>query len=130
MKEHTVTTRVRYSETDQMGVVYHAYYLYYFELGRTELLRAAGFRYRDLEARGIYLVVTESALRHRAPARYDDELKILTRVTSVGKASLRFEYSVLGPEGRLLTDGHTELAMVGQDRTPVRIPAEVAAALR
>jgi acyl-CoA thioester hydrolase len=131
MVEHTVTTRVRYGETDQMGVVYHANYFLYFELGRTELLRAAGFAYSELERRGIYLVVTEAACRFRSPARYDQELRIVTRVGRLGKARVRFEYSVLGPEGERLAEGHTELASVDRaTQQPVRLPEEVASRLR
>jgi len=129
MREHTVTTRVRYGETDQMGVVYHANYLLYFEMGRTELMRAAGFAYSELERRGIYLVVTETACRFRAPARYDQEIRIATRVARLGKATVRFEYSVLGLEGELLAEGHTELASVNRDKHPVRLPSDVASQL-
>ena len=117
--------RVRYGETDQMGVVYHSNYFLYFEMGRTELLRAAGFAYSELEKRGVFLVVTESACRHRAAASYDDLLRVTTRVTRVGKATIRFEYEVHGPQNKLLAEGHTELAAVGRDRSPTRLPREI-----
>lgn len=129
MIEHSLAVRVRYGETDQMGVVYHANYLLYFEMGRTELLRSAGFAYSELEKRGLYLVVTESSCRHRAAARYDELLKVTTRVARVGKATIRFEYSVDGPDGKRLAEGHTELASVGREMTPVRLPEEVLLAL-
>ena len=125
MIEHSISVRVRYGETDQMGVVYHANYLLYFELARTELLRAAGVAYSDLEKQGLFLVVTEASCRYRAAARYDDLLKVTTRVTTVGKARIRFDYEVQGPAGDLLTEGHTELASVDRDKSPIRLPGEI-----
>jgi acyl-CoA thioester hydrolase len=130
MIEHTTSVRVRYGETDQMGVVYHPNYLLYFEAGRTELLRAAGVVYADLERSGIFLVVTETSCKYRAAARYDEELKIVTSVTDVGKATVRFAYRVLGPSGALLAEGHTELASVDAAKSPVRLPREVSELLR
>ena len=125
-REHTVTVRVRYGETDQMGVVYHPNYLLYFETGRTELMRSAGVTYSEMEKEGVFLVVTEAACRYRAAARYDQELRVVTRVDEVGKARIRFSYRVLGPGGALLAEGHTELASVNQAKSPVRLPREVA----
>ncbi len=130
MRRHSVVTRVRYGETDQMGVVYHANYFLYFELGRTELMRAAGFPYAELERRGVFLVVTDAGCRYRAPARYDEELRIDTRVARLGKATVRFEYEVRGAGDRLLAEGHTELAAVDRStQEPVRLPEEIAARL-
>jgi acyl-CoA thioester hydrolase len=129
MRTYSLTLRVRYGETDQMGVVYHANYLHYFEMGRTELMREAGVAYRELEARGIYLVVTESAIRHRAPARYDEELRVVTTVDRVGRATVRFRYEIHGPAGTLLAEGHTELASVDASKKPVRLPEEIASRL-
>lgn len=130
MKEHTSTVRVRYGETDQMGVVYHANYLLYFEQGRTELLRATGLPYGELEARGVFLVVTEAGCRYRTPARYDETLEIRTRVDRLGRASVRFAYAVVGQDGRLCAEGHTELAAVDAAKRPVRLPEDVASRLR
>jgi acyl-CoA thioester hydrolase len=123
--EHTVTVRVRYGETDQMGVVYHPNYLLYFETGRTELMRTAGVTYSEMEKAGVFLVVTEASCRYRAAAKYDQELRVVTRVDEVGKARIRFSYRVLGPEGGLLAEGHTELASVDRAKSPVRMPREV-----
>jgi acyl-CoA thioester hydrolase len=125
VNEHASTVRVRYGETDQMGVVYHAHYLLYFEIARTELLRASGVAYRDLETGGLYLVVTEAACQYHAAARYDDLLTVRCRVAGMGKASIRFEYSVRGPTGQLLTEGHTELATVDAQKRPVRLPRDL-----
>ncbi len=126
MRDHTSAVRVRYGETDQMGVAHHANHLRYFEIGRTELMRAAGLPYAELERRGLLLVVTEASLRYRSAALYDDELSIETRVGGLGKATVRFEYRILAPGGRLVCDGHTELAAVDRGRKPVRLPEEVA----
>ncbi len=129
VREHQTAVRVRYGETDQMGVVYHAHYLQYFETGRTELLRAAGLSYRDLERRGVFLVVTEAFCRCRFPARYDDVLRVETRVGEVRRASVRFEYAVRAEDGRLVAEGHTELASVDSAKKPVRLPTDVASLL-
>jgi acyl-CoA thioester hydrolase len=125
LREHTVTVRVRYGETDQMGVVYHPNYLLYFETGRTELLRAAGVAYSELEKSGIFLVVTEASLTYRSAARYDEELKVVTRVDHVGKATVGFTYRVLGPSGALLAEGRTVLASVDGAKNPVRLPRSI-----
>src|SRR5689334_18163270 len=81
-----VPLRVRYAEADAMGVLHHSRYFEYFEIGRTELLRKAGFRYRDLEARGILFVVVKLECRFRAPARYDDEIVLTTTITRMTRA--------------------------------------------
>jgi len=128
--EHSVSVRVRYGETDQMGVVYHPNYFLYFETGRTELMRASGVAYSELEKAGVFLVVTQASCRYRAAARYDQELKIVTRVDQVGKATVQFSYRVLGPDGALLAEGSTELASVDAAKNPVRLPREVAELLR
>jgi acyl-CoA thioester hydrolase len=128
-REHTVTVRVRYGETDQMGVVYHPNYLLYFETGRTELMRSAGVTYSEMEKEGVFLVVTEANCRYRAAARYDQELRVVTRVDEVGKARIRFSYRVLGPGGTLLAEGHTELASVDQAKNPVRMPPKISEVL-
>ena len=126
MEPHETRLRVRYGETDQMGVVYHPNYFLYFETGRTELMRASGVTYSEMEKSGIFLVVTEASCRYRAAARYDQELKVVTRVEDVRKATVRFSYRVLGPDGALLVEGSTELASVDASKSPVRLPREVA----
>jgi acyl-CoA thioester hydrolase len=123
--EHSVRVRVRYGETDQMGVVYHPNYFLYFETGRTELLREAGLAYSELEKSGVFLVVTEASCTYRSAARYDEELEIRTRVDHVGKATIGFSYRVLGPTGALLTEGRTVLASVDASKSPVRLPSKV-----
>src|SRR5512144_2097864 len=98
-----IEMRVRYAETDQMGIVYHASYLVWFEIGRTELLRQRGFTYRDLEDQdGCYIVVTRVACTYHAPARYDDVLTIRTRLQRLHSRLVAFRYEVLSEDGRRL----------------------------
>lgn len=121
---HRAAVRVRYGETDQMGVVYHANYILYFEIGRSEAMRAAGVSYREMEERGMALAVVEVALRYRRPARYDDELIVETRVTDASAVQVRFDYRVLRHDGAgetLLAEGHTVLACVDRSGKPMRI---------
>jgi acyl-CoA thioester hydrolase len=110
-REHRL--RVRYSETDQMGVVYHANYLVYMEEGRTRLMESLGCSYAAFEREGWALVVRKAELRYRAPARYDEELAVRTAVGRVGGASVLFLYEVRrANDGELLAEGSTELACV------------------
>jgi len=124
--------RVRYSETDRMGVVYHAHYLVWFELGRTELMRQLGCDYRALEERrGIYFPVREAGARYLSPARYDDVLEVRTRLDEVGGARVRFDYELIrGDDGKLLARGFSEHAAVDGSGKPQRLPADLAARLR
>src|SRR5437762_1907761 len=93
---HETTIRVRYAETDRMGVVYHANYLVWFEIGRTEFCRARGFAYKDMEENDqAFLVVAESDCRYKAPANYDDLLIIRTHVTERRRRSVRFGYEII-----------------------------------
>lgn len=125
---YDVTVRVRYAETDQMGVVYHSNYIIYFEIGRTEAMRQIGIAYADLEARGYVLAVIETHANHKASARYDDELTVRTWLREISKTRLRFEYHVLKGE-QVLTTGHTVLAFLSRDNgmRPVRCPEDVEA---
>jgi acyl-CoA thioester hydrolase len=115
--------RVRYAETDQMGVVYHANYLVWFEVGRVELMRAAGLDYKRLELdEDCWIMVVEASARYKAPARYDDELIIETRVASVRGPVIRFSYRIVRMgDGLLLCEGETVHVAVGRDmkRRPV-----------
>lgn len=122
-----VTTRIRviYGDTDQMGVVYYANYLRYFEAGRNEYIRAKGLRYRDFEeAYGLRLPVAEAAVSYRLPARYDDLLDVEISIGQVRRASARFEYRILR-EGALLATGHTVHACVDLAGRVQRLPAEL-----
>ena len=106
---HETILRVRYSETDKMGVVYYANYLIWFEIGRTEFCRARGFSYRDMEENeDAFLVVAESYCRYKAPAYYDDELLIRTHITELRRRSLRFGYEIVRvSNGQIISEGET-----------------------
>jgi acyl-CoA thioester hydrolase len=124
-----VELRVIYADTDQMGVVYHANYLRYFETGRNELLRALGMAYRAIEAEyKVHLPVVEAQASYKEPARYDDLLTVETVVARIGKASVRFEYRVLRAEAVLVT-GHTLHACVGAHGKIRPLPEAVTALL-
>jgi acyl-CoA thioester hydrolase len=101
--------RVRYAETDQMGVVYHANHFIWFEIGRVELMRQLGFSYRDMEKQdGCYVAVVEAKCRYRAPARYDDEILVRTRLLNVRESVIHFGYELLRAEdGTLIAEGDT-----------------------
>ena len=119
--------RVRYAETDQMGVAYHGHYLAWYEMGRTELMRELGCAYGELERReGIFFPVVEVGSRYLVPARYDDVLQIRTRLVRIGGVRARFEYELIRSEDdRLLATGFTEHASVGAAGRPVRLPAAI-----
>lgn len=126
------SVRVRYAETDRMNVVYHTHYLVWFEIGRTELMRELGCAYGSLEdGNGVYFPLREVGARYHAPARYDDVLDVHTVVTSVGGASVRFDYRVFRrEENRLLVTGFTQHAAVGAEGRPRRLPPELRERLR
>lgn len=107
--------RVRYAETDRMGLLHHANYLVFFEQARTDLLRGLGTNYRDLEDQGYYLVITKVEVKYRRPAHYDDLLTIRTTVTKTSPVRLEHEYEVFGPAGDLCCTGATTLACVNGD---------------
>jgi acyl-CoA thioester hydrolase len=124
--EHETLIRVRYSETDQMGVVWHGNYLQYFETGRTEALRECGWAYRGLEAAGIMLPLVEAQLAYLRPAKYDDLLTVKTIVREPATSRLRFEYEVRNEAGDLLVTGSTVLGFVdAATRRPCRPPARL-----
>jgi acyl-CoA thioester hydrolase len=118
-----VRQRVIYGDTDQMGVVYYANYLRFFELGRLEYFRLRGGRVSDLEAAGFALPVTEVEAQYRASARYEDVVVVRARVTELRRASLRFEYEVSRErDGALLCTGATVHACITRAGRPVRLP--------
>jgi acyl-CoA thioester hydrolase len=124
MQTHEIPIRVRYVETDPMGYLHHSHYFTYFEMGRTELLRAMGYRYRDLEERGYFMVVAKIACRFRKPARYDDLLTLRTTVARVTRARIDHRYELLR-DGELLTDAESTLACVDRNGNLQAIPEEL-----
>jgi acyl-CoA thioester hydrolase len=121
MRSHSLAIRVRYCECDPMGVAHHSVYPVWFEMGRTELLRAGGGRYRDLEAAGVFLVVVRLEVRYRRPARYDDELELISTLDEAGHVKIAHVYE-LRRSGELLASGATTLACVGRDGVVRELP--------
>ena len=117
--------RARYAETDQMGVVYHANYLVWMEVGRVEYCRASGFRYRDLETEGILLAVVEAHCRYLSPTLYDEEVIVRTGIEEATPRLVRFSYRISSAEdGRLLAEGFTKHVFCGRDRKATKLPKQ------
>jgi acyl-CoA thioester hydrolase len=128
--EHQTELRVRYSETDQMGTFYNSRALEWFEVARTDLLRAAGIPYADMERRGALLPLVEAAIKFQGRARYDDLLLIKTTLAMAGKASLRFDYTIVQKEtSAAVACGHTIHAVTDGSGKPVRSPQWLVSAL-
>jgi acyl-CoA thioester hydrolase len=123
-----VEIRVRYAEVDAMGYVHHARYFVYFEVGRTELLRENGIRYRDLEARRLYYVVVRLECRFKAPARYDDLLTLTTSTERLSPVRVDHNYRLRRGDA-LLAEASSTLALVGPDGRPTPLPDDIYAAL-
>ncbi len=124
--QSTSRVRVRYAETDQMGVVYHANYFVWFEIGRTDLLRRSGSSYRDLERRGISLPVIHARCDYLLPARYDDELEIRTKGAVLTHVRVEFTYEIVRvADGARLVAGQTVHAALDRDGRPCRLPADL-----
>lgn len=121
----TIEVRVRYAETDNMGYVYYAKYLEYFEIGRTEYIRKRGKGYKEIEEEGFLLPVFEVWAKYKKPARYDDLLRIETEVTSIGKASMKFHYFVRNREDEILAEGMTKHAFINRKGKIVPFPEEI-----
>jgi len=119
--EDTIAFRVRYPEVDAMGYAHHSRYLQYFEMGRVELLRRHGFSYADLERAGVFFVVTKAEVRYKAPARYDEELQLTTKI--VKQTFVRYDHAyVLRRGATVLAEGTTTIACVGRDGQVMAIP--------
>jgi acyl-CoA thioester hydrolase len=121
ISEHEIEIRVRYQETDAMGVLHHANYLTYFEMGRIELLRACGLSYREMEESGLLMVVVKVECRYKLPARYDDLLRLRTIVTKVSAAKVEHAYE-LYRDSELLAQAASVLACVDRAGVVQRIP--------
>ncbi len=120
------TLRVIYGDTDQMGIVYYANHLRYFEAGRNELMRKMELPYKELEKLGYALPVASAQVDYRSPARYDDELELETSLVEVRHASVRIRYRLMRrPDGALVATGETTHAVIGPDGKVTRIPPEL-----
>lgn len=120
----TSTLRVRYAETDQMGIVYYANFLVWFEIGRTDFCRQHGFAYREMEEQdGLYIIVAEASCRYKAPARYDDEIRVRTRLSACRKRVLVFGYEVYRQaDDTLLAVGETVHVITDRQGQPRALP--------
>lgn len=118
------TLRVRYAETDSMGIVYHSNFLIYFEVARTDYFRVFGFTYRRLEEDGVFMPVTECYCRYISSAYYDDELEVVTGLEMLSRLKLRFNYEVIRkPDNEKIAEGFTVHVPVNRGGKPCRIPA-------
>ncbi|QEH33113.1 Acyl-CoA thioester hydrolase YbgC [Aquisphaera giovannonii] len=121
IREHDTQIRVRYAETDRMGLLHHANYFVYFEIGRTELLRARGLTYKEVEDAGHFLVIIEIACKFKRPAHYDDLLTLRTTAAKVTHVKIVHEYRLYRGE-TLLAEGHSVLACVDREGKPQALP--------
>ena len=121
MNQHEIEIRVRYVETDAMGFLHHSRYLAYFEIGRTELFRAQGGNYREMEENGAFLVIAKVECQYKKPARYDDLLTLRTTISRISPAKLEHDYELFR-DGELLAKAHTVLACVDRDGVLQRMP--------
>ena len=123
MKTNKTSIRVRYGETDQMGVVYHANYVNFFEIGRTEWLRSLGYTYKSLEANGIFLPVIGIEINYKKPAKYDDVLTLETSLIEEPNIKIQFSHKIYNQEGILLVTGISKLVFLDKkNNKPVRCP--------
>ena len=122
----TSTVRVRYAETDKMGVVYYANYLVWFEVGRTDWLRETGWSYRDMEVDGLALPVIEAHCEYRQSAKYDDEIDVRTRASKASAVRIQFDYEVVRrADAAVMATGYTVHATIDRHGRPVRLPERV-----
>jgi acyl-CoA thioester hydrolase len=121
---YETTVRVRYAETDQLGIVYHSNFLIWFEVGRVEAIRQMGLAYKQMELEDdCHILVAEAQCRYHHPARYDDVLRIRTRITEVRSRTIHFGYQVLHQEsGKLLATGETKHVVCGRNGRPRTLP--------
>ena len=124
MRNHQFTVRVRYAETDQMGVVYHGNYAQYFEMGRVEWLRNLGISYKWMEENGIMLPVVSLTINYKKPARYDDELTVKTIFKNQTSVKIEFDYEIYNHKQELLTTGNSILVFVDMKTGRPTIPPD------
>jgi acyl-CoA thioester hydrolase len=124
--EHTTKIRVRYAETDQMGVAYHANYLIWMEVARTELCRSLGFNYKEMEGEdGVLLAVTEAHCRYMSAARYDDDVAIVASLAEANRRFVTFDYEI-SCDSRRVAVGQTKHIFLSKQFRPIRLPDKYA----
>lgn len=128
MRVHETEIRVRYQETDNMGVVYYGNYFTWFEVARTEYFRSLGLIYRDMEANGFYMMVAGTSCRYKAPAKYDDIVTIKSTIPEIKNSSMKFEYKLF-VDGKLIATGDSVHVFTNKAAKPVRMPEDVRKAL-
>jgi acyl-CoA thioester hydrolase len=119
-----ISVRIRYAECDPMGILHHAKYLEFFEMGRVELLRQSGFSYRTLEEQGVFFVVFKVNVKYHAPSRFDDELRVETSIERMTRARIDHNYRVMR-DGKLVCEGTSTLACVDGNGKIIPIPDEI-----
>ncbi len=123
MKENEIFIRIRYGETDQMGVVHHGNYALYLEMGRTEWLRTFGISYSQMEREGVMLPVISMALNYKKSAYYDDVVKVKTQLKKTPSVKIEFEYEITNEAGEILVQANTVLAFINmKTRRPMKCP--------
>jgi acyl-CoA thioester hydrolase len=123
LRDHTTKIVPRYAETDQGGVVHHSVYPVWFEMGRTELLRANNLAYKDLEAAGVFFVVAELAIKYRQPAKYDEQLELQTSCSNISASKVEHTYKLTRrSDGALLAEGSSVLVCVNEEGKIRRMP--------
>lgn len=123
MRSHEIKTRIRYGETDQMGVVYHANYVQFIEMGRTEWLRALGISYKEMEEAGVMLPVISIQINYKKSAYYDDVLTVRTTLKKLPSVKIEFEYEILNESKEIITQGNTILAFINmKTKRPMKCP--------
>ena len=123
MKKNTTTIRIRYAETDQMGVVYHGNYAQFFEIGRTEWLRSTGITYKYMENNGVMLPVISLSTNFKKSALYDDEITVITTLKKTPAVKIEFDYKITNQNNELICTGNTILAFINmKTKKPMRCP--------
>ena len=117
--------RVRYKDTDMMGVVYYGNYLTFFEIGRAECMRELGYPYAELEGKGHALAVIEASAKYFSNVGYDELITVKTKISDIGKVRLRFDYEIYSEDEKLLVTGFTVHACVNSEKKPTRIPTSL-----
>lgn len=129
--ESVARVRVRYAETDQMGVSYYANYFVWFEVGRSQYCVDCGFSYRDMESEtGLFLIVADARCRYKIPARYEDDLLIKTRVTEITRRTIRFGYDITRADGAAIASGETLHVLINKEGRPSSMPEKFQSLLR
>jgi len=127
---HETKIRIRYKDTDLMGVVYYGNYLTFFEVARAEFMRDLGLPYSQMEDEGFSLAVIEAGAKYHANVGYDALISVMTKLSTIGRIRVRFDYRVLDERGKLVVDGHTVHACIGKQMKPMRLPPHLTDVIR